>query len=293
MVVYIDPPRWPAHGTHFSHMVSDHSYMELHALAHSIGVPPRAFDHDHYDVPQRLYDAAISAGALPVTGGDLIRILRKSGLRVPSKERAERVLPILAERWHETGIDDLSIRDDLLERWSEPHRHYHSPVHLLETLNSVNELAHHEAGEGTRLALLLAAWFHDAIYDGVPGEDEGRSADLAKQVLGGPLGREVSRLVLLTRDHLTVDTDLDGRILLEADLAILGAPKDRYRRYVSQVRQEYKHVPDGQWVRGRLKVLTEFLNRDSLFTLPRAKNEWQENAVRNLTWETSSLQDQL
>ena len=60
-MILVDPPRWPAHGTLFSHLVSDSSLSELHLLAAAIGLSPRAFDHDHYDVPERLYDPAIAA----------------------------------------------------------------------------------------------------------------------------------------------------------------------------------------------------------------------------------------
>ena len=50
MTVYIDPPRWPAHGTVFSHLISDTSLSELHELARALGVSERAFARDHYDV---------------------------------------------------------------------------------------------------------------------------------------------------------------------------------------------------------------------------------------------------
>ncbi len=52
MTVLIDPPRWPAHGRLWSHLVSDLSYPELHDFAAANRLPARGFDHDHYDVPQ-------------------------------------------------------------------------------------------------------------------------------------------------------------------------------------------------------------------------------------------------
>ena len=53
MTVLIDTPLWPTHGTVWSHLVSDASLAELHAFAERTGVPARAFDLDHYDVPGR------------------------------------------------------------------------------------------------------------------------------------------------------------------------------------------------------------------------------------------------
>ena len=87
MTVLIDQPIWPAHGTHFSHLVSDSSLAELHAFAAANGVPGRAFDLDHYDVPQRRYHDLVAAGATPVTGRELVLRLVASGLRVRARDR--------------------------------------------------------------------------------------------------------------------------------------------------------------------------------------------------------------
>lgn len=87
----IDPPRWPAHGRLWSHLVSDADLDELHAFADRVGLPRRAFEGDHYDVPAELYDQAVAAGAEPVEGRVLLSRLVASGLRVP-KRRGERVL---------------------------------------------------------------------------------------------------------------------------------------------------------------------------------------------------------
>jgi hypothetical protein len=91
VAVLIDPPAWPAHGRLWSHLVSDVSYEELHAFAGAAGVPRRAFEGDHYDVPQERYAALVAAGARAVAGRDLLRALQRSGLRVP-KRKGERVL---------------------------------------------------------------------------------------------------------------------------------------------------------------------------------------------------------
>lgn len=87
MTVLIDQPLWPAHGTFFSHLVSDSSLEELHSFAASNGIPARAFDLDHYDVPLRRHAELIAAGALAVTGRELVVRLRASGLRVRAKDR--------------------------------------------------------------------------------------------------------------------------------------------------------------------------------------------------------------
>lgn len=81
MTVLIDPPSWPGRGRLWSHLVSDASYEELHTFAAGLGVPPRAFDRDHYDLPARYYDQAIAAGAEPTTSREIVRRLTAAGLR--------------------------------------------------------------------------------------------------------------------------------------------------------------------------------------------------------------------
>jgi hypothetical protein len=81
MALLIDPPLWPAHGTVFSHLVSDVSYAELHAFAAANELPERAFDRDHYDVPAVRYEMLIAAGAEPVESRVLLRRLVAAGLR--------------------------------------------------------------------------------------------------------------------------------------------------------------------------------------------------------------------
>lgn len=91
MAVLIDPPRWPAHGRLWSHLASDSRLEELHQVAARAGIPRRAFEGDHYDVPAERYDALVRAGAVPVEGRELLRRLVASGLRVP-KRRGEHVV---------------------------------------------------------------------------------------------------------------------------------------------------------------------------------------------------------
>jgi hypothetical protein len=94
VTIWIDPPVWPAHGRLWSHLVSDTSYEELHDFAAAQGIPRRGFEGDHYDVPQERYAALVAAGAAPVGGRDVVRILQRSGLRI-QKRKHERVVQAL------------------------------------------------------------------------------------------------------------------------------------------------------------------------------------------------------
>ncbi|MGO2659437.1 DUF4031 domain-containing protein [Mycetocola reblochoni] len=90
MAVLIDPPLWPAHGTTWSHLISDTSIEELHAFADANRVPRRGFDLDHYDVPASRHHELVAAGAVSVDAHALVRRLLASGLRVPAKDRHPR-----------------------------------------------------------------------------------------------------------------------------------------------------------------------------------------------------------
>ncbi|MFI7584472.1 DUF4031 domain-containing protein [Kocuria sp. M1N1S27] len=293
MPVYIDPPLWPAHGTRFSHLVSDTSYEELHAFADGLGVPRRAFDRDHYDVRESLYREAVAAGAVPVDGRQLTRVLVRSGLRVPARARPERIARVLVRRWAERFPAHPALGRELVDRWAEPHRHYHGPAHLLAVLEAVDRL---RAGlDPARLeALVLAAWFHDAVYRGRPGTDERESADLARARLGAaglpePLAAEVERLVLLTVDHRVADDDTVGGVLLDADLSVLGADPAGYATYAADVRKEYANVPDPVFAGARLRVLEDLRRRQPLFRTPEAQRLWGAAAARNLDREIGRL----
>ena len=87
MAILLDPPLWPKHDRVWGHLVSDSSLDELHTFAAAAGIPERAFDRDHYDVPSERYDALVELGALLVDSRELVRRLRASGLRVTAAQR--------------------------------------------------------------------------------------------------------------------------------------------------------------------------------------------------------------
>lgn len=287
MAIYIDPPLWPAHGTHFSHLVSDTSLAELHGFAAAAGIPERAFDGDHYDVPERRYADLVAAGAVAVEARILVRKLLASGLRIPARQRNKSLKVPLLNRWNAImpGQDALFL--ELLERWSEPHRRYHGCTHLLSVLEALDLLT--DPLDPPR-PVLLAAWFHDAVYQGVQGRDEEESALLAEDRLQGAglapaEAAEVARLVRLTADHRPEPGDDAGALLCDADLSVLGGEPDEYARYVAAVRQDYAHVSDADFAAGRAAVVQRLLNFEPLFYTSRAQDLWLEPARRNLRQE--------
>ena len=123
MAVLVDPPRWPAHGTQFGHLVSDTSLDELHAFARAAGLPARAFDHDHYDVPVARYADLVAQGALEVSSTELLRRLVAGGLRVRPGDRTPRraaAREALPAAWQRLGLPGRLDREQPGVGWSQP-----------------------------------------------------------------------------------------------------------------------------------------------------------------------------
>ena len=314
MSIYIDPPTWPAHGTVFSHLISDASLAELHEFAAATGISERAFDRDHYDVPAHRYEELVQAGAIELSGAQLTRTLIASGLRIPLKERPEKIRPRLLRAWEAAFAPRLEkapatfqqqvaeLGERLLQAWEQPHRAYHHSGHLSQMLADLDRLYTACKQGATPLALVLAAWFHDAVYEGAPGEDERRSEQLAAAsleplVTAGLLSEEelqlVRFLVRTTATHeLPESTELpagynpaDIEFFLDADMAILAAEPARYRRYLRGVRSEYSHFDDEAFRTGRTTFLHSVLERERIFLSERARELWEEPARVNLRAE--------
>ncbi|GAA2217825.1 hypothetical protein GCM10010413_02580 [Promicromonospora sukumoe] len=301
MTLFIDPPAWPAHGTLFSHLVSDGSLQELRLFARAAGVPDRALDLDHYDVPAERYDDLVAAGAVPVDGGNLARRLAGSGLRVSGAERNRAKRAALLTGWDTLWADPIAARgagEDLVDRWREPHRVYHTTFHLAAALDAFDVVAG-ESGVAERelWRARLALWFHDAVHDGVAQQDEERSAELVGELLGPLSGAgvtsedidETARLVMVTADHDPAPDDVVGGLVSDADLAVLGGSPVVYTRYTHQVRAEYCDVPDPLFRAGRSEVLRTLLSGGPLFRTAAGTTRWQTAAESNLRTELTLL----
>ncbi|WP_230009494.1 P-loop NTPase, partial [Microbacterium sp. Bi128] len=176
---------------------------------------------------------------------------------------------------------------DLLHRWGDEHRKYHGRTHLLAVLEALDLLCDPAVPPRT---VLLAAWFHDAVYRGVAGQDEEESARLADDRLrhaGLPAAEvdEVVRLVLLTADHCPEPGDDDGALLSDADLSVLGGEPEAYARYLAAVREDFAHIGDADFAAGRAAVVRQLLQLDPLFHTDRGRTLWLDAARRNLQGE--------
>ncbi len=203
----------------------------------------------------------------------------------------------LLHAWRETlpssapALTVTSVGDDLLSRWNEPHRFYHTVDHLQAVLSVIDD----NADRAAELAMVkLAAWFHDAIYDPLRMDNEEASALLAESALpalevGPAQTAEAARLIRLTASHDAMPGDRNGGLLMDADLAILAAPPDRYRAYTHAIRREYAHLDDAVFAAGRAGVLNNLLNLKRLFHTPALRERWEDLARYNVTAELTAI----
>ncbi|MEO7268720.1 MAG: hypothetical protein ABIW49_05895 [Knoellia sp.] len=190
----------------------------------------------------------------------------------------------------------VSVREDLVTRWSETHRGYHDLQHLDEVVSALTELRENALYSDTEWAwAVFAAWFHDAVYVIATGaENERMSAELARTTLSAnAIGSEVVdavvSLVLASEAHDVHETRGPQAAFHDADLWILSAPESRFDDYCEAVRREYAAVPDDAYAQGRTTILAPFLERDSVYRTTHARQRWEPEARRNLTRELTRL----
>jgi predicted metal-dependent HD superfamily phosphohydrolase len=186
--------------------------------------------------------------------------------------------------WQMLGLQaPEDLRERLVGAYEEPHRRYHSLQHLGECIahfESALELGIHP-GE-----VELALWFHDAIYELQAKDNEQRSAEWAvdelKRCGAQPdQTRRVYALIMATC-HTATPADADQQLLVDIDLAILGAGPARFAEYDAQVRAEYSWVPEAVYRVKRREVLQGFLDRPVIYSTPHFRARLEQPARANL-----------
>lgn len=184
-----------------------------------------------------------------------------------------------------------AIHQALTQRYAEPHRAYHGMGHIEALLQG--QFTYRDLIQDQR-AVMLAIWFHDAIYDTQQHDNEERSAVLAGEMLhqagaDAALIDSVQRKVRATHRHEWTDGDPDTAVFLDLDLGILAASPEAYDRYAKQVAQEYAWVPEPAYKQGRAKVLQAFLDRPQIYFTPALRAKWEDSARANLKRELAAL----
>jgi predicted metal-dependent HD superfamily phosphohydrolase len=196
--------------------------------------------------------------------------------------------------WNGLGIPSSSplrtLYAELIARYSEPHRHYHTVRHLSECFDRwalLRDFAPHP-GE-----VEVALWFHDVIYDTHRDDNEAKSAKLAEKSaidLGvRPDSARCIRSLILCTHHVVEPVGPDEEALVDTDLSILGASPSRFAEYERQVRLEYAWVPEPAYRSRRSALLNAFLTRPHIYATDLFRERYEAQARANLQQSLENL----
>jgi predicted metal-dependent HD superfamily phosphohydrolase len=174
---------------------------------------------------------------------------------------------------------------EVVSAWGEPQRAYHTLEHLSECLELFEAIGHH-AQQPAQVAFAL--WMHDAVYDPTRSDNEALSAAWADRLLvragaANETRARIEALIAVTRHEATPATP-DEALLVDIDLAILGADSERFERYEAQVRREYAFVPEASFRVARRAIMQAFAQRNPLYLTEVMRAAREDQARRNLAW---------
>lgn len=222
-------------------------------------------------------DSGPSITIYTLAGDDVAEMSRRwlklaASLRV-DKEAARRVFAGMATRYDGDG------------------RYYHILTHVGDLLNTAGEMR--DLAQDYR-TVQLAIWFHDVIYDPRGKDNEVKSAAYARHALRelGMPERVISRvsdLILKTVTHVSENEDSDALILLDADLAPLGADKEVFARQSQALRLEFGWIPEDEYKASRVRILSGFLGRERIYQTDRLYESLEAKARSNLSQAIAEL----
>lgn len=194
----------------------------------------------------------------------------------------------LVEKYNADIAQDLCAEIEM--HYTEKQRHYHTLQHLEYMLLQLQNV---QPAIEDWDSVLFALFYHDIIYKSTQKDNEEKSAALAEERLSQLGFHEVQKQrciehILATKAHL-LSKDNDTNLFTDADLSILGAPREQYKTYCQQVRKEYSIYPDFLYNPGRKKVLQHFLSMDRIYKTGYFYNSFEETARENLATEISIL----
>lgn len=189
---------------------------------------------------------------------------------------------------------------DLVAAYSSDGRFYHTLKHIEQVLEKIEEIEIQMQPIQLRshkinfAAIQFAAWFHDVIYNPQLKDNEEKSAAFAGSILTQfnlPINiiNFVKSLILKTKNHQSLTADLHSQILLDADLAILGASELEYQAYAQEIRQEYSWLTEQVYCLGRRQVLQGFLKRQRIYYTQQIFLNLELKARLNIESELAAL----
>mgnify|MGYP002349283385 CR=1 FL=1 len=179
---------------------------------------------------------------------------------------------------------------ELSDLYCSKNRYYHTFTHINNMLKVLNSFGIIKNDEVCDDKLILAAIYHDAVYNPQKNDNEDKSSLLMERHLNFFAVDEeinlIKKYILATKTHQKTD-DEAVNLFIDADMSVLGASAAEYKKYAAQIRKEYAFMSDEQFKKGRLAFLEKTLLCPFCTELFRA--ELQENAQTNMQNEIESL----
>lgn len=199
---------------------------------------------------------------------------------------------MLRKRWLELWErihGDLHIAEreyeNLVARYTEPNRFYHTLKHIewcLDELDAVKDLAHDVN------AVETALWYHDIVYDTHRSDNEAQSALLAMRVLAEARVPDDFMLnvrdLILTTQHTNIPDswDIDAHLVVDIDLASLGYPFEVFLKNNHDIRKEYTWVSEDEFRIANSKILGSFLRRENIYGTEYFRKKYEDKAQGNI-----------
>ena len=193
------------------------------------------------------------------------------------------------------GIVAEEVLANLRNRYAQPHRHYHTWVHIEALLGWFGQRREHLHDPA---AVELAVLFHDAVYDPTRSDNEAESARLLMDAdlpgLDYAVRVRAVRMVEATARHEIPDglepaDQSDMAEFLDMDLSILGARREVFDAYEQAIRREYAFVPEALYREARRGILQRFLERKRLYFSDWGREQFEAAARANLAASIAAL----
>jgi predicted metal-dependent HD superfamily phosphohydrolase len=177
-----------------------------------------------------------------------------------------------------------SVVSDVVSRYRDPWRHYHTILHPLDCLTGL-DLFKDNIG-GSYSSAELALWYHDVVHDPKLHDNEEQSVTLlqehAEKLDLDPSTISTACEAILATRHKEPPTSDTAKTVVDLDLNILRTSTDRFDLYERRVREEYPWVPDEAWILGRTRVLKAFLDREWIYSTALFRKRFEGDARANL-----------
>jgi predicted metal-dependent HD superfamily phosphohydrolase len=149
----------------------------------------------------------------------------------------------------------------LLAMWNESHRHYHNLNHLNDLIEQINENKS-KYSEKEYEKLMLAALFHDCVYNPMSSDNEEKSAEFFIECCLDKTNSdvlEVKQIILDTKTHQST-TNL-SESFNHYDMSIVERDFEQLLEWEKGISEEFSVYPKEQYKEGRLKFLESLMDK--------------------------------